>query len=69
MAEGQEKVAPVTCTELRDAGFCVKGQREFARENGIDFKSFLAEGLPADRLGELNAAALERVLDRRSARR
>ena len=66
MAKGQEKIAPITCTELRDVGFCVKGQREFARENGIDFKKFLAEGLSAERLETINAAALKRVLDRRS---
>lgn len=37
----------ITCRDIVAAGMCARGQREWARSNGIDFREFIRTGLPA----------------------
>ncbi len=68
MEEGQEKIAPITASEYRDVGLCVKGQRKFAKERGLDFREYVLNGLPIEKARILNPAATALVLKMRAAR-
>lgn len=34
--------------DARRAGYCVKGQREWAKRHNLDFRKWVREGLPED---------------------
>lgn len=40
----------VRIEHIRAAGICVAGARTWAKQQGIDFRDFLNNGLPASRL-------------------
>jgi len=38
----------VTIQDVRDAGHCVAGARRWFEAHGMDFRAFIAEGIPED---------------------
>jgi hypothetical protein len=40
----------VTIQDIRDAGFCARGARRWAAENGWDFADFLKNGIPIEKM-------------------
>lgn len=42
----------VTIQDIREAGFCSRGARAWARANGWDFAQFLQNGYPIERFDE-----------------
>lgn len=40
----------VTIQDIRDAGFCARGAREWARRHNYDFRDFLQHGMPIERM-------------------
>lgn len=42
----------VRIQDIRDAGFCCRGARIWAKESGWDFKHFLQHGIAIERLDE-----------------
>lgn len=43
----------VTITDVRRAGYCVRGVRRWCEVKGIDFRKFLAEGMPVEEFKSL----------------
>jgi arsenate reductase-like glutaredoxin family protein len=35
----------ITITDVRDAGHCVRGTREWFERHGLDFRAFLKDGI------------------------
>ncbi len=55
----------ITMDDVRQAGICVLGQRGWFRSRGLDFRKFIAEGLPASvMLGDPPDAMVQRVIER-----
>ena len=46
----------LTVEDCIRAGFCVKGQVRFCKAHGIDYRTFVREGLPFDRLSHIEDA-------------
>lgn len=70
MEKGQQEIEPpITVGEVREAGLCVTGQREFARERGIDFKEFVKNGMPVAEAMAMNPATTSSILARRERKR
>jgi len=42
----------VRIQDIRDAGFCSRGARRWAAENGWDFRDFLLNGMPVEKMEE-----------------
>lgn len=40
----------VTIQDIRNAGFCARGARRWAKENGWDFADFLKNGMPIEKM-------------------
>lgn len=40
----------ITITDIRAAGHCVRGAREWFERHGLDFRAFLKDGISADEL-------------------
>lgn len=40
----------VTIQDIRDAGYCARGAREWAKRHGYDFKLFIINGMPIETL-------------------
>lgn len=52
----------LTVEDCIRAGFCVKGQVRFCQAHGIDYRTFVREGLPFDRLSHIEDANLKRAM-------
>jgi hypothetical protein len=52
----------VTITDVRKAGYCVRGIRTWARTNGLDFNDFVKNGIEHERLAALGDAMADRVI-------
>lgn len=57
----------VTVEHVRKAkelhgGYCTKGMRVWCERHGFDFRTFLREGMPVERLEPLNDAFAQRVI-------
>ena len=52
----------VTIQDLRDARYCLAGVRPWFRRHGLDWQSFLASGIDADRLRATGDALVEPVI-------
>lgn len=46
----------VTVKHMRKAGYCIVGAKKFADRYNLDFKKFIKEGLPADKLEQTGDA-------------
>ena len=53
----------VTIDHVRAAGLCVHGARTWFARHGLDFRAFLANGLPASVLLATGDAMAARVVD------
>jgi hypothetical protein len=58
----------VTIDHVRAAGLCVHGTRTWFARQGLDFRAFLAQGLPAARLLATGDAMARRVVEVAQAR-
>jgi hypothetical protein len=55
--------AVVTIDHVRAAGLCVHGTRTWFARHGLDFRGFLAHGLPASVLLATGDAMAQRVVE------
>ena len=53
----------VTIDDVRAAGLCVNGSRAWFERHGLDFRSFLRDGLDAETLLATNDAMALRVVE------
>ena len=53
----------VTIAHVRAAGLCVHGARTWFARQGLDFRAFLAQGLPASILLATGDAMARRVVE------
>ena len=53
----------VTIAHVRAAGLCVHGTRTWFARRGLDFRAFLAQGLPASLLLATGDAMAARVVE------
>lgn len=58
----------VTITDIRKAGHCAAGARDWFREHDLDFRDFLTNGLPASTLLATGDALAQQVVDRKRER-
>ena len=52
----------VRIEDVRAAGLCVSGARQWFASNGLDFREFLKEGLPAPVLAALGDSLADRAI-------
>ena len=52
----------ITMSDIRDAGFCAKGLREFCLEHGIDMRRLVRDGIPVSEVEHIEDANFLRVL-------
>lgn len=50
------------------AGNCMTGSREWAKAHGLDFRTFMREGLPVEDLRALECPLADRACDAAEAR-
>lgn len=55
----------ITIQDVRDAGYCVSGAKEWFRSRGLDFRSFLREGIPYRQIAHFDDAMLTHILGRK----
>jgi hypothetical protein len=58
----------ITMTDVQLAGHCAHGARAWFRAHGLDFRSFLREGIEAEVLVEKGDALAKRVVDLKAKR-
>lgn len=46
----------------RSLGLCVPGQRRMARSLGIDFRSFMREGIPESEFSKIEHPSIPRIV-------
>lgn len=59
----------LTVNDVRAAGFCARGMKTWFDARGLDFRTFLKEGMAIEDAAALNDALAERVIARRRASR
>jgi hypothetical protein len=52
----------ITVSDAREVGYCARGMRTFAETYGLDLRSFLTTGIPAEELLATGDAFAERVI-------
>ena len=52
----------ITIADVREAGYCVKGAREWFRLKGLDFKGFLANGIAVETVAAMDDAMVQHIL-------
>lgn len=59
----------ITISDVRNAGFCVSGLRDFADEHGLDFRDFVKNGIDSQVLIDLRQQGIvEIILNYREAK-
>lgn len=58
----------LTVEDCIRVGFCVKGQLRFCRAHGIDYRSFVQDGLPFKELAGIEDANLKRAMAQAESR-
>lgn len=58
----------VTINDVRAAGLCVRGAREWSERHGFDFQDFIRNGIEADRLLASGDALSQRVIEKKRER-
>ena len=53
----------LTVGDARKAGFCCRGQRQWAKRVGIDMRLFVQEGVDINTLGHINDAKLDKAIE------
>lgn len=60
---GKYDTVIVTVEDMRSISYCTRGSKAFAKRHGLDMRSFLDNGIPANDLLALNdAMATDAVL-------
>ena len=59
------RLRPEDCLDI---GLCTRGQMRFCRQHDIDFRRFLAEGIPVEEFAGIEDLNLTRALERAAAR-
>lgn len=54
----------ITMNDVRRAGHCARGVKSFFAEHGLDFRSFLQDGIAATTLAETGDARANQVIER-----
>ncbi len=57
----------ITVTDVRAAGFCARGMKSWFDARGLDFRTFVKEGMAVEDAAALNDALAERVIAKRRA--
>ena len=52
----------ITIEDVRKAGYCVRGARQWFSAHGMNFRTFLTDGIPADEFVEKGDALAARVV-------
>lgn len=52
----------LTVDDARKAGFCCRGQRQWADRVGIDMRKFVRDGVDTDDLSHIKDAKLDRAI-------
>ena len=58
----------ITVQDAAQAGYCVKGQREFMKTHGIDWRDYLKNGLAVDVAARLTPGQTAQILKVRRSR-
>jgi hypothetical protein len=58
----------ITITDIRLAGHCVSGARDWAQAYGIDFRDFIRNGIDSEVLLATGDAMAEQVIQRKIER-
>ena len=58
----------ITVQDAAHAGYCVKGQREFMKKNGIEWRDYVRNGLPVEVARELTPGQTAQILKVRRSR-
>lgn len=58
----------VTITDIRLAGHCVSGARQWFNQYGLDFRDFIKNGIDAEVLLATGDALAKQVIDRKIER-
>lgn len=53
----------ITITDIRKAGYCVAGVRQWSATHGINFADLIKNGIPADELLAKGDEHAQRVID------
>lgn len=53
----------VTIQDIRDAGLCSRGARGWAKQNNYDFRDFLQNGMPIERMEAFGDAFCMQVVN------
>lgn len=54
--------------DIRDAGHCVKGTRDWFDRHGLDFRKFLREGISEEEFTTKGDALARRIVDLKKSR-
>jgi hypothetical protein len=52
----------ITVADCLNAGFCLRGQKAFCRNHGIDFRTFVRDGMDEEEFAGIDDANLSRVI-------
>lgn len=58
----------ITITDIRAAGFCVSGVKDWFAAQGWDFKAFLRDGMDDEKFLSTGDANAQRVVDLKAER-
>jgi hypothetical protein len=58
----------ITINDVRAAGHCVAGARDWFTSYGLDFRDFIKNGIDADVIAEINDAYGNQVIERKLER-
>lgn len=58
----------VTMRDVRESGLCVRGVRRWFDSKGLDFRDFLANGMPVSQAEALNDGFVNRAIECARAR-
>ena len=58
----------ITITDVREAGHCVAGARDWFKANNLDFRDFIQNGIDVEVLYEMDDAIANQVIQRKIER-
>lgn len=58
----------ITTRDLQAAGLCVRGTMRWCRDQGLDHRRFLKEGVMASELANIDDAFVKKVIEKVGAR-
>lgn len=61
-------MAKITIDDIRQAGHCVRGTRDWFDQHGLDFKDMLKNGIEESEFLDTGDALAQQVVERKRAR-